>query len=64
MSADTSEGRPHAQVKIEPEEAGAFKARIQALTDRYEAQFLPRRKRKVTTQQIRDMDAGADNKNS
>ncbi len=50
---------PDSQVTVEPEDAPAFKARIQGLIDRYEAQFLPRRKRKLTTEQIREMDAGA-----
>jgi hypothetical protein len=43
----------------EREGAAEFKARIEGLVHRYEAQHLPRRKRKLTTQQIRDMDEGA-----
>ena len=43
----------------EPEDAEEFKARIQAMVDRYEAQFLPQKQRKVTPQQVRKMDEGA-----
>lgn len=46
------------QYKEEPESSEAFKARIQEHIDRYEAQFLPRSKRKLTTKRIREMDAG------
>ena len=46
------------QFEHEPEDREAFKTRIQAVTDRYEAQFLPRRERKLSTKQIREMDAG------
>jgi hypothetical protein len=42
-----------------PEDAEAFKARIQQLIDRYEAQYLPRKQRKVTQDQIREVDEGA-----
>lgn len=42
-----------------PEDAEEFKERIEGLVNRYEAQYLPKRKRKLTTQQIRDMDEGA-----
>ncbi len=42
----------------EPEDADAFKARIQQLIDRYEAQYLPRKQRKVTADQIREVDEG------
>ena len=48
----------HAQGIPEPEDAEAFKARIQQLIDRYEAQYLPRRQRKVTADQIREVDEG------
>ena len=41
-----------------PEDAEAFKARIQQLIDRYEAQHLPRKQRKVTQDQIREIDEG------
>lgn len=44
----------------EPEDAEAFKARIRQLIDRYEAQYLPRKQRKVTADQIREVDEGAD----
>jgi hypothetical protein len=47
------------QVMREREDAAEFKARIEGLVLRYEAQHLPKRKRKLTTQQIRDMDEGA-----
>ena len=47
------------QVMREREGAAEFKARIEGLVHRYEAQHLPKRKRKLTTQQIRDMDEGA-----
>ena len=46
------------QVMREREDAAQFKARIEGLVHRYEAQHLPRRKRRLTTQQIRDMDEG------
>ena len=48
----------HEQGIPEPEDADAFKARIQQLIDRYEAQYLPRRQRKVTADQIREVDEG------
>ena len=49
------------QVTNEPEDAEVLKARIETSVARYEAQFLPRRKRRLTTQQIRDFDAGSCN---
>lgn len=50
---------PIPQVMRERDDAAEFKARIEGLVHRYEAQHLPKRKRKLTTQQIRDMDEGA-----
>lgn len=43
----------------EPEDAEEFKARIQKMVDRYEAQYLPQKQRKVTPQEVRKMDEGA-----
>lgn len=43
----------------EPEDAEEFKARIQKMVDRYEAQYLPQKERKVTPQEVRKMDEGA-----
>lgn len=43
----------------EPEDAEEFKARIQKMVDRYEAQFLPQKERKVTLAEVRKMDEGA-----
>ena len=43
----------------EPEDAEEFKARIQQSVDRYEAQYLPQKKRKVTPETVRKMDEGA-----
>ena len=47
------------QGELEPEDAEEFKARIQKMIDRYEAQYLPRKQRKVTTEEVRKMDEGA-----
>ena len=44
----------------EPEDAEHFKARIQQMIDRYEAQHLPRGQRKVSPEDIRDMEEGAE----